>query len=103
MSLLAEVFLGDLQFVDCGCLSEAGEQWRDRFANLEIDGAVLDLYNDVVVEFSVEAFEVLNCSIGAIGVPIALVEVLVVVDKGTDEDGTTMGLKGSGKLENVSW
>lgn len=99
MGLLAEVFLSDLQLIHRWCLPEAREQWRDRLAHLEVDGTMLDLYHDVVVELGIKAFEVLDSGVGAVGIPVTFVEVLMVVDEGTDEDSATMGLKGSSKLQ----
>ena len=49
------------------------EQWRDWLANLEVDGAVLDLHNDIVIELSVKAFEEIDSGVGTIGMPIGLV------------------------------
>jgi hypothetical protein len=47
---------------------------------------MFDLYNNIVVKFSVKTLEEINSSIGAIGFPVALVEGQMVVDEGSEED-----------------
>ncbi len=91
MTLLAGVFLGDLQF-DCfvGVL-QAAEKRRNGFAGLKIDWAVLDLDDDVVVEFSVQGVEVVVSGLGAVVMRIAPVE-MMVVDKGAIENDAVMRL-----------
>ena len=59
---------------------------------------MLDLYHDVVVEFSVKTFEELDSGIGTVGLPVALVQVLVVVYKGTEEDGSVVRSQSTGEL-----
>lgn len=59
---------------------------------------MLDLDYDIVVKLGVEAIEELNCSIGAIGGPVALVEVLVIVNESSEEDGAIMRSQSSSEL-----
>lgn len=59
---------------------------------------MLDLDHDIVVKLGVEAIEELYCSIGAIGGPVALVEVLVIVNKCAEEDGAIVRSQSSSEL-----
>jgi hypothetical protein len=59
---------------------------------------MLDLYHDVVVEFVVKTVEELDSGIGTVGLPVALVQVLVVVYKGTEEDGSIVRSQSAGEL-----
>ena len=52
---LADVLLRDLEFDGLVGFLERAEERRRGLAHLEIDGAVLDLDDDVVVELAVEA------------------------------------------------
>ena len=63
---------------------------------------MLDLYHDVVVEFSVKTFEELDSGIGTVRFPVALVQVLVVVHEGTEEDGSVVRSQSTGELVMVS-
>ena len=58
VALLAGVFLRDLQLDGFVGFFEAAEKWRDGLARLEIDRAVLDLDDDVVVELAVERMKI---------------------------------------------
>ena len=66
MPLLAEVFLCDLQLDGHGGLFKSAEQRRGRLAHLEINRAVLDLDDDVVVELAVEGVKVVVGGLGAV-------------------------------------
>ena len=85
VALLADVFLRDLELDGLVGFLEPAEERRDGLAHLEIDGAVLDLDDDVVVELAVERMEVVVGGAGAVVLGIAPVEV-VVVDEGAIED-----------------
>ena len=85
MALLAGVFLRDLQFDGFVGFFEAAEERRDRLARLEVDRAVLDLDDDVVVELAVERMEIVVSGSGAIVFGIAPVE-MMVVDEGAIEE-----------------
>jgi len=98
VSLLAKILLRYLQFVDRGCLPEVCEQWRYWLPDLEVDGSMLDLHHDVVVELSVKTFEEIDGSIGTVGLPVALVESQMVVYKGSEEDGSIVGSQSTGEL-----
>ena len=66
MALLPEVFLCDLQLNGCTRLPQVGEQRRSRLADLEIDWAVLDLHDHVIVELSIKRFEEVDGGFGTI-------------------------------------
>jgi hypothetical protein len=53
MAGLAHILLRDLKLDGFTGFVECGEQWRRGFADLEIDGAVFDLDDDVLVELAV--------------------------------------------------
>ena len=57
------------------------------------------MYNDVVVEFGVKAVKELDSGVSAVGLPVALVQVLVVVYEGTEEDGSIVRSQSTGELE----
>ena len=92
MALLTRVFLGDLQLDGFVCFFESAEKWRYRFARLKIDGAVLDLDDDVVVELAIERVEIIVSGFGAVVLGIAPVE-MMVVDKGAIENDAAMRLE----------
>ena len=87
MPLLAQVLLRDLEFHCLAGLSESTEERRDGFAGLKIDGAFLDLDDNVGLELAVEGMEDVVGGACAIGLGIAPVE-MVVVDKGAVEYDT---------------
>src|SRR5215472_2771905 len=64
MPLLACVLLGDLQFNGFTGVAQAGEQRLNRLAYLEVDGAILDLNNHVVVKLAVERMEIIVGGLG---------------------------------------
>ena len=98
MSLLAKILLRNLQFVDRGCLPKVCEQWRYWLADLEVDGSMLDLHYNVMVEFGIKTFEEIDGSIGTVGLPVTLVESQMVVYKGSEEDGSIVGSQSTGEL-----
>ena len=95
VALLAEVLLGDLQLDGLAGVLERGEEGRDGFADLEVDGAVLDLDDDVGFELAVEGVEVVVAGAGAVGFEVVVVEV-VVVDEAAVEDDAAVRFEGAG-------
>ena len=75
---------------------KSGEEGRDGFAHLEVNGAGLDLYNDIRGEFAVEGMEDVIGGAGAVGFGVAPVEV-VVVDKGAIEHDAAVWCEGGGE------
>ncbi len=75
---------------------EAGEERRDGLAGLEVDGAFLDLDDDVGEELAVEGVEDVVGGAGAVGFGVVPVEV-VVVDEGAVEDDAVVGGEGGGE------
>ena len=67
VALLAEVLLRDLEFDGLAGVLERGEERRDGFADLEVDGAVFDLNDYVGFEFAVEGVEVVVSGAGPVG------------------------------------
>ena len=84
MPLLAGVFLRDLQLDRFVRVVQAGKQRRYRFPYLEIDRAVLDLHDHVIVEFSVQRMKDVVSRASAVGLQIVPVE-MMVVDEGPIE------------------
>ena len=81
MALLAQVLLRNLQLdsrVTLGNVSKQRVRW---FADLEIDGSVFDLDDNIVVELTVERFEKLHTRVGAIGFPVRLIQLVVDLGK----------------------
>src|ERR1700744_4851729 len=78
MALLAGVLLRDLEFDGFVGEGESGEKRRDRFPPLEMDGAVLDLDNDVVIEFAVKGMKDIEGGAGAIGLEVMPIEMMIV-------------------------
>ena len=93
---LAHVFLGDLQLDGFVGFVEAGEERRNGLADLEIDGAVFDLDDDVVGELAVEGMEDVVGGAGAVGFDVVPVE-MMVVDEGAVEDDAAVGLERRGE------
>ncbi|KAI6774339.1 hypothetical protein HG531_001188 [Fusarium graminearum] len=71
------------------------EQWADRFSNLEVNGTVLDLHNDVVVKLSVKLAEELYSGIRTVGFPVSPVE--LVINESSEHDNSSVRLEGFGK------
>ena len=90
---LAEVLLRDLQFDRLIGLLQRAEERRGRLAHLEIDGAVLDLHDHVVVELAVERLEVVVGGAAAVVLRIGPVHV-VVVDEAAVEEQAAVRLAG---------
>src|SRR5580704_9809915 len=84
--LLACVFLRDLEFDRFIGFLEAAEEWRNRFARLEVDRAVFDLDDDVVVELAVERMKIVVGGFGAIVLRIAPVEMMVVDESAVENE-----------------
>ena len=82
---LAEIFLGDLQLDGLVGLLQRAEKRRGRLAHLEIDGAVLDLHDHVVVELAVEVVEVVVGGAAAIVLRVLPVHVVVVDEAAIEE------------------
>ena len=80
------VLLRDLQLDGLAGVLERGEERRDGFADLEIDGAVLDLDDDVGFELAIEGVEVVVAGAGAIGFEVVVVEVIVVDEAAIEDD-----------------
>ncbi len=95
MALLAEVLLRDLELDGLAGVLERGEERRDGFADLEVDGAVLDLDDDVRFELAVEGVEVVVAGAGAVGFEVVVVEV-IVVDEAAVEDDAAVRFEGAG-------
>ena len=96
MALLAGVLLRDLQFDGLRWyVGSAAKSGRDGLANLEVDGAVLDLDDDIRFELAVEGVEVVVARAGAVGFEVVPVE-MVVVDEAAIEHDAAMRLEGAG-------
>src|SRR5262245_54311669 len=76
--LLAGVFLCDLKLNGFVCFLQSAEQGGSGFAGLKVDGAVLDLNDDVVVELAVERMKNVVSGFGPIVFKIAPIEMMVV-------------------------
>ena len=96
MALLAQVFLGDLELDGFVGVLQAREERRDRLADLEVDGAIFDLDDDVVGKLAVEGVEDVVGGARAVGLEVVPVEVMVV-DEGAVEDDAAVGLEGGGE------
>ena len=59
---------------------------------------MLDLHYNVVVELGVKTFKEIDGSIGTVGLPVALVEGQVIVNKGSEEDGSVVRSQSSSEL-----
>src|SRR5215472_6599216 len=89
MALLAGILLSNLQFDSFVGVVQGGDQRRHRLAHLEVDGAVLDLYDYVVVELAVERMKIIVRSFCSIVLRFTPVEVMVV-DKSSIKNQTSM-------------
>ncbi len=92
MAGLAHVFLRNLQLDGFLSLRQRAEERRRRLANLEIDGAVLDLHDGVALELAVQLVEVVIRRAGAVVLEIAPVR-MVVVDEAAVEQQAGMRLE----------
>src|SRR5215469_15722974 len=94
VTLLAGVFLCDLQFESCIRLLQPAKQGRYWLTHLKVDWAVLDLHQHVIIELAVQRVkDVVRCA-RAIRLRIGPVEVMVV-NKRTVEDHSAMWLQRS--------
>ena len=89
VALLAGVLLRDLQLDRLVRSRERPEQRRSGLADLEVNGAMFDLQDDVVVEPAVEIVEIVPGGAGAIVFRIAPVH-MVVVDEAAIEQHTAV-------------
>ena len=78
--------------IACLVFCKRPEQRRSRLAHLKIDGTVLDLDHDVVVELAVERAEIVVGGASAIVLQIAPIH-LVVVDEAAIEDQSAVRLQ----------
>ena len=68
---MTEILLSNLHFSHYCCVLELTEERADRLTWLEVDRTVLDLYDHVVIELSVERYELkagLHSSVRSLGV-----------------------------------
>src|SRR5260370_21033798 len=89
---LAEIFLSDLQLNRLVRLVQRAEKGRGGLAPLEIDGPVLDLDHDIIVEFPIEVVEIVVCGARSTVLGIAPVDVMVV-NEASIEDKTAVRLQ----------
>src|SRR5579872_6386531 len=94
LALLPGVFLRDLQFNRFVGVAKAGEQRGRRLSHLEIDWAILDLNDDVIVEVAVKRMKVVVGGLGAIVLQVSPVEMVVVNERAVEHDAT-VGLERS--------
>ena len=87
MPRLADVFLRDLQLDGLVGVFQRAEQRRRGFAHLEIDGAVLDLHDHVVVELAVQRLEIVVGGAGAVVLRIVPIHVMVVDEAAIEDAG----------------
>jgi hypothetical protein len=86
VTLLAGIFLRDLQLNGCIRLLQSAKQGRRWFPHLEVNGTVLDLNNDVIVELAVQGMEDIVGSTRAVGLEIIPVKMMVVDECTVEED-----------------
>ena len=90
VALLARVLLRNLELHGNVGVLQAANQRGDRFAHLEVHGAVLDLQRDVVAEGSVQRHKIVVACAGAVNLGIAPI-LLAVVDETTPDNVTAAG------------
>ena len=95
MALLSKVLLTDLKFDGTIGVSKVCEKRADGFSDLEIDGTVLDLHHNVVVELTIELTEELNSSVSTVSLPVGPVK--LVVDESSEHDDSSMRLESFGE------
>ena len=83
----SEVLLGDLELHHHLGLVHLSEEGIEGLAGLEVDRAVLDLYEDVVGEQPVKVLELFDSLVGAVGAGRA-------VDEGAPHDDAAVGADG---------
>ena len=86
----AEILLGNLELHHHLRLLQGGKQRAVWFAGLEIDGAVLDLDDDIVGKLAVEGHELLVSLVGAIGA-------LGRIDEGAPHHDALVGFQHTGE------
>lgn len=96
VALLARVLLRNLELHGNVSVLQAANQRGDRFAHLEVHGAVLDLQRDVVAEGAVQRHKIVVACAGAVNLGIAPI-LLAVVDETTPDNVTTAGGHGIGQ------
>src|ERR1700694_499433 len=94
MPLLAGVFLSDLQLHSHIRTLQPPKEWRNRFADLKVNGPMLDLNDDVVVELAIEGMEYIVGSFRAVTLRILPVEVMVVYKRPIENDAP-VGFEGA--------
>ncbi len=94
MPLLPEILLRDLQLNRLRGVLKRRKKRGCGLANLEVDGAVLDLDDNVGFEFTVEGVEVVISGAGAVGFEIVVVK-MVVVNEAAVEDDAAVGFEGA--------
>src|SRR5580704_12123362 len=102
LTLLSRVFLRDLQLDGFVGAVQAGKERRRRFTHLEIDWAILDLNDDVVVERAVKRMEVIVGSLGAIIFQIVPIEVMVVHERAIKHDAAMRLESASNHIPGIS-
>lgn len=90
VALLARVLLRNLELHGNVGVLQAANQRGDRFAHLEVHGAVLDLQRDVVAEGAVQRHKIVVACAGAVNLGIAPI-LLAVVDETTPDNVTAAG------------
>lgn len=95
VALLAGVLLGGLDLNGDVAVRKVGEEGAYGLAGLEVDGAFLDLDDDIGFELAVVTNEVVDTGAGAIGFGIVPVEV-IVVDEAAIEDDAVVRCQGAG-------
>src|SRR5882762_1538777 len=88
MPLLPGVFLSDLQLHRHIRLLQPSKERRNGFADLKVNGPMLDLNDDVVVELAIEGMENIVRSLRAVTLRILPVEVMVVYKRPVENDST---------------
>ncbi len=94
VALLAGVLLRDLQLNGLRSVLEGGKERRDGLADLEVDGTVFDLDDDVRFEFAVEGVEVVVPGAGAVGLEVVVIE-MIVIDEAAIEDEASVRSEGA--------
>src|SRR5258708_5659226 len=80
MPLVSGVLLRRLQLDGLVGIRHRPKQRRGRFTHLEIDRAVLDLDDDVLVEFTVERMEIIIGGAAAVVFRISPIQVMVIYE-----------------------
>ena len=86
MAALPEIFLRNLQLGHHRRLLQLVEERAVGLARLEVERAVLDLYDDVLAELPVEGLELVDGLHHAVGVAL-----VIAIDEGAPHDDATVG------------